>query len=137
MSEDEKRTSLDPEVEKALPPALADAIRSGSVPENILKHSHDADEAMKAFEGHQGEVLHIDEATNKRLLRLIDWNLIPVSEQLQDHTSEANSSGPDHVCGVWSELSGQNHNLICQRYGHQEGYRPCRGRLPMAGLNVL
>lgn len=76
-SRDEKH-SLDPEVEKQLPPQLADAIRSGSVPENILKHSHDADEAMKAFAGHEGQIIDIDEATNKRLLRRIDWNLIPV-----------------------------------------------------------
>jgi MFS transporter, ACS family, allantoate permease len=69
---------LDPEVEKELPAPLAEAIRSGSVPENILKHSHDADEAMKAFQSHQGEVIEIDEATNKRLLRRIDWNLMPV-----------------------------------------------------------
>ncbi|WPB06862.1 uncharacterized protein RHO25_011522 [Cercospora beticola] len=54
------------------------AIRSGSVPENILKHSHDADEAMKAFEGQTGEVIDIDEATNKRLRRIIDWNLMPI-----------------------------------------------------------
>jgi hypothetical protein len=24
-------------------------------------------------------VIHIDEATNKRLLRIIDWNLMPLS----------------------------------------------------------
>lgn len=79
-TENEKQVyHLDPEVEKNLPKPLAEAIRSGSVPENIMKHSHDADEAMKAFESHQGEILEIDEATNKRLLRIIDWNLIPVS----------------------------------------------------------
>lgn len=78
MSDDEKKIDLDPEVEKDLPAPLADAIRSGSVPEAVLKHSHDADEAMKAFAGHAGEVIRIDEATNKRLLRRIDWNLIPV-----------------------------------------------------------
>ena len=43
----------------------------------VLKHSHDADEAMKAFEGREGPIV-IDEATNKRLLRIIDWNLIPL-----------------------------------------------------------
>ncbi|KKY29234.1 putative mfs allantoate [Phaeomoniella chlamydospora] len=43
----------------------------------ILEHSHDADEAMKAFEGRQGHI-EIDEATNKRLLRLIDWHLMPI-----------------------------------------------------------
>lgn len=54
-------------------------IRRGSVvPEQILKHSHDADEALKAFQSYEGQVITIDEATNKRLLRRIDWNLIPL-----------------------------------------------------------
>ena len=44
----------------------------------ILKHSNDADEAMKAFEGHEGQVLQIDEATNSRLLRKIDMNIMPL-----------------------------------------------------------
>lgn len=78
-SDEEKQNYLDPEVAKDLPAPLADAIRNGSVPENVLKHSHDADEAMKAFQGHDGQVIEIDEATNKRLLRIIDWNLMPVS----------------------------------------------------------
>ncbi|KAK3641940.1 Allantoate permease [Elasticomyces elasticus] len=77
---DEKKIDLDPDVEAKMPKPLADAIRSGSVPEAILKHSHDADEAMKAFEGHAGQIIHIDEATNKRLLRRIDWNLIPCTD---------------------------------------------------------
>ena len=82
MSDDGKSASLNPEVEKALPAALADAIRSGSVSDDILKHSHDADEAMQAFASHQGQVSEIDEATNKRLQRRIDFNLIPVSMSL-------------------------------------------------------
>jgi ACS family allantoate permease-like MFS transporter len=77
MAEDEKHT-LDPEVEKNLPAPLAEAIKSGHVPDEVLKHSHDADEAMKAFAGLDGQVLELDEATNKRILRRIDWNLIPV-----------------------------------------------------------
>lgn len=80
---DNEKNYLDPEVEKDLPAPLADAIRNGSVPENILKHSHDADEAMKAFASHEGQLLTIDEATNKRLLRRIDWNLMPVSIDLE------------------------------------------------------
>ena len=67
--------------EKALPYSNVEktAARSSSVvPEHILKHGKDADEAMKAFEGHEGEVVTIDEATNKRLLRIIDWNIMPV-----------------------------------------------------------
>ena len=78
MTETEKQPNLDPDVEKDIPAPLADAIKDGRVPDKVLKHSHDADEAMKAFAGHEGEVIHIDEATNKRLLRKIDWNLIPV-----------------------------------------------------------
>ncbi|KAF2236304.1 putative MFS allantoate transporter [Viridothelium virens] len=57
---------------------VEEAIRHGSVDERILKHSHDADEALKAFAGHEGQVIEIDEATNKALLRKIDWNLIPI-----------------------------------------------------------
>lgn len=77
MSEKENH-SLDPEVERDLPAPLAEAIKSGHVPEEVLKHSHDADEALKAFAGLEGQVLELDEATNKRILRRIDWNMIPV-----------------------------------------------------------
>lgn len=77
MADPEKHT-LDPEVEKSLPAPLADAVRSGSVPAEILKHSHDADEAMKAFMGHEGQVLQLDEATNKRILRKIDMHILPI-----------------------------------------------------------
>jgi len=61
-----------------IPGISEDAIRNGSVaPEQILKHSHDADAALAAFQSYKGQVLEIDEATNKRLLRKIDWNLMP------------------------------------------------------------
>lgn len=69
---------IDPDIEKNLPDPLADAIRNGSISKGILEHSHDADEAMKAFMSHQGTVIEIDEATNRRLLRKIDWNLMPI-----------------------------------------------------------
>ena len=45
-------------------------------PHKVLKHSQDADEAMKAFAN--GEVEVLDEATNRRLLRTIDFHLMPV-----------------------------------------------------------
>lgn len=78
-SEDvEKKGHTDPNIEKDLPAPLADAIRTGSIDAKILEHSHDADEAMKAFMGREGQVIELDEATNKRLLRRIDWNLMPV-----------------------------------------------------------
>ncbi|KAI9878358.1 MAG: hypothetical protein M1830_001139 [Pleopsidium flavum] len=51
---------------------------TGEVSEKVLKHANDADEAMKAFAGHEGEVIQLDEATNKRLLRRIDMNLMPL-----------------------------------------------------------
>ncbi|KAE9965431.1 hypothetical protein EG328_009661 [Venturia inaequalis] len=60
-------------------PVSEDAVRRGSVdPSVILKHAIDGDEALKAFANHQGPVVHIDEATNKRLLRKIDMNLMPI-----------------------------------------------------------
>lgn len=56
-----------------------EAYRRGSgALEKVLKHAHDADEAMKAFEGHEGEAIVIDEATNRRLLGKIDLNIMPV-----------------------------------------------------------
>ena len=42
----------------------------------ILKHAHDADEAMKAFEN--GEVIEVSEADNKRLIRIIDRHMLPI-----------------------------------------------------------
>ena len=58
------------------PVNLEERRRASVAAEKIFKHSHDADEAMKAFES--GEIIEIDEATNKRLLKIIDRNLIPL-----------------------------------------------------------
>ena len=44
----------------------------------MLKHSRHVDEAMKAFADTDGEPLVITEETNKRLLKKIDWHLIPI-----------------------------------------------------------
>ncbi|WEW57873.1 Allantoate permease [Emydomyces testavorans] len=46
--------------------------------EKILKFSQDVDEAMKAFADVDGEPLVLTEETNKRLLRIIDWHLMPL-----------------------------------------------------------
>ncbi|KAF3035115.1 hypothetical protein E8E12_005159 [Didymella heteroderae] len=46
--------------------------------EKILKHSHDADAAMKAFEGMDGQVIELTPEKNKALLRKIDWHLMPI-----------------------------------------------------------
>lgn len=53
---------------------------SSDIPAEIIKHANDADEAMKAFQGHEGETMVLDEATNKRLLRKIDMHLMPVRD---------------------------------------------------------
>ena len=61
--------------------ALGD-IDKESVPEAILAHGLDADEALKAFIGHEGEPIVLDEVTNRRLLRKIDLNIMPVCERV-------------------------------------------------------
>ena len=47
--------------------------------DKILKHSHDADAAMTAFEGMDGQVIEVTPEKNRALLRKIDWHLMPVS----------------------------------------------------------
>ncbi|KAL9106296.1 MAG: hypothetical protein Q9187_008577 [Circinaria calcarea] len=47
-------------------------------PDKVILHANNADEAMKAFAGSEGEVLVLDEATGKRLLRKIDLHLMPL-----------------------------------------------------------
>lgn len=77
MADIERKTSSDdPDLEQKAPETHTDTMRHGSVSDQILKHSHDADEALKAVQGHEGLVL--DEAANKRILRKIDLNLLPV-----------------------------------------------------------
>lgn len=46
----------------------------------ILKHANlnDADEAMKAFVGQEGEMVVMTPERERILLRKIDWNLMPV-----------------------------------------------------------
>lgn len=76
----------------------------GAPPPQILKHANDADEAMKAFEGHAGEVLILDEATNKRLLRKIDLNILPVHVAHRiSQTCTANVAIAP-MCCLWPQL---------------------------------
>jgi hypothetical protein len=73
---------LSSEIERQDPDFVREARNASNASEEaakVLKHANDADEAMKAFAWREGEVIHIDEATNKRLLRIIDWNLMPLS----------------------------------------------------------
>jgi MFS transporter, ACS family, allantoate permease len=62
---------------------VAPYLEKHAVPEryidtHIIEHSHDADEAMKAFEGREGQEIEIDAETNRRLLRIIDWHMMPL-----------------------------------------------------------
>jgi len=47
-------------------------------PQHVEKYSENDDEAMKAMAIFDGEPLIMDKATNRRLLRKIDWHLMPV-----------------------------------------------------------
>ncbi|KAJ5220704.1 MFS allantoate transporter [Penicillium citrinum] len=49
-----------------------------NVDPKLLKHGNDTDEAMKAFENMEGEAIELDDATNRRILRTIDWHIMPV-----------------------------------------------------------
>lgn len=79
----------------------------GAPPIKIIKHVKDADEAMKAFEGHEGEVLLLDESTNKRILRKIDLNILPV----RGPPSGARKASVDEFVvtmrRLWVKLPGQ------------------------------
>ena len=71
----EKEYATPPDVEKE---PISPSITKGAPSSKILKHANDADEAMKAFQGYEGEVLVLDESTSKTLLRKIDLHLMPV-----------------------------------------------------------
>ncbi|KAI9805254.1 MAG: hypothetical protein M1833_005707 [Piccolia ochrophora] len=58
--------------------SVGDANTTSDPTTKMVKHSKDADEALKAFAGLDGEEIHIDEETNRKLLRKIDWNLMPL-----------------------------------------------------------
>lgn len=70
----EEKMAYIPDMEKD----LASEDRRRSVPDRVARHANDADEAMKAFAGHEGDILELDEATSKRLLRKIDLHLMPL-----------------------------------------------------------
>ena len=72
MADEKPRDNM--EIEKG-PTGLEDGNTTAS---RVRKHAHDADEAMKAFT--EGDIEVLDEATNKRLLRTIDFNIMPVSD---------------------------------------------------------
>lgn len=58
--------------------SAVDIEKTTHIDPTLEKHTHDADEAMKAFDELRGEAIELDEATNRRLLKTIDWHLMPI-----------------------------------------------------------
>jgi ACS family allantoate permease-like MFS transporter len=80
---DQSRQTSDAEKQHEVLPGtdvpLADIQEHKITPHQLLKHSHDGDIALEAFASYRdGAIIEIDEETNRRLLRKIDWNLMPV-----------------------------------------------------------
>lgn len=81
MAADKARDPGSAELDEKQVPSPIDVEKErqySNVDDAIVKHSYDADEAMKAFAGREGEIVQLDEATNRRLLRRIDWNMMPL-----------------------------------------------------------
>ncbi len=59
----------------------------GETKETRYKHAdpNDGDEALKAFAGHEGETIILTPEAERKLLRKIDINLMPVRLPLQVH----------------------------------------------------
>jgi ACS family allantoate permease-like MFS transporter len=68
----------DMEKETAVSDSSSPSGLKGKINEKLQKHSHDADAAMKAFEGMDGQVIELTEEKSKALLRKIDRHLMPV-----------------------------------------------------------
>lgn len=78
MADIEKEVHVTEPEQNQLPFTDSDTLRRRKASEKLVKHSHDADEALKAVQGHEGGAVVIDEETNRRILRKIDFNLIPI-----------------------------------------------------------
>lgn len=105
----------------------------------IEKHAHDADEAMKALGNLHGETIELDEATNRRLLKIIDWHMMPIMcfiygmnyldsmcISFLDFVSYSKEQSWFYALFCWlfiqsevliCDLMCRNHSLLCQRYG--------------------
>lgn len=55
--------------------------------QGTLKHEHNTDEALKAFDNQEEENIEIDEVTNARLVRVIDRNLMPLCKSIRAYTA--------------------------------------------------
>lgn len=69
MAEEEKTVGMS---------SAVDFAEAKNVDPTLEKHAYDADEAMKAFDELQGDTIELDESTSRRLLRSIDWHMMPI-----------------------------------------------------------
>jgi hypothetical protein len=92
-----------------------------TIDEKLLKHSHDADAAMKAYEGMEGQVVELTEEKSKALLRKIDMHMMPVSTLLFYGAFRVFERGlmssVDHVYCIWLELPRQDYTKLRKYYG--------------------
>lgn len=80
MADDERIASAGDRALEKKEIAVTDSDDGNGAPSyQVVRHVQDADEAMKAFEGQEGEVLVLDEETNRKLLWKIDRTIMPVS----------------------------------------------------------
>ncbi len=78
MEKSQDVSSEDPEKVAAL--VITPTIGDIEIKETRFKHAdpNDGDEALKAFKGHEGETILITAEAERKLLRKIDLNLMPV-----------------------------------------------------------
>lgn len=104
--------------EKTSPPTV-DVERDTNekhVDSKLEKHAHDADDAMKAIDELHGEALEIDEATNKRLLRTIDWHMMPLMCFV--YGMNYLDSMALHTCAESKDADGyRNNHVVCEYHG--------------------
>jgi hypothetical protein len=62
---------------KEMDPLRLETARVSTI-DGVQKYDENDDEAMKAMAGFGGEPLVVEEETNERLLRIIDWHLMPL-----------------------------------------------------------
>jgi hypothetical protein len=117
---------------KAISPVIADR----HVDERILSHSHDADVALQALQASEGQLVTIDAATNKRLLRIIDWHLMPLMCVVYG-LNYLDSMSVLYLFGVCEVLIARNNHLVCKHHGPGDGPASRRERVPVAGEHVL
>jgi ACS family allantoate permease-like MFS transporter len=89
-------------------PQDADIRRDSATVEKgkLFKHDIDADEAMKAVTSGADNIV-IDEETNRRLLRKIDLNLMPVGLIMGTGLRQKLICLPAYVHSLRSQLFGQ------------------------------